>query len=177
MWGGLCAGVCACAQRVHSVGQVSRRHRRRGRQALMSMWGCRTAEGIGGWTMPWKNIGKDQGLIGECKGLWRQRATADQLSFKARATAHVHLLSCLWAQQPCQFGRGGHGRILHWQVLTWAGQWGQVAEEEVHLCWAVAVGQHFFFTASAMWGKQHGGILFSLAGGRPETLGADRYCR
>ena len=34
-----------------------------------------------------------------------------------------------------------------------------------------------YFTASAMWGKQHGGILFSLAGGRPGTLGADWHCR
>ena len=33
---------------------------------------------------------------------------------------------------------------------------------EVYLCRAVAVGQHIlFFTASAMWGKQHGGIFFA----------------
>ena len=34
----------------------------------------------------------------------------------------------------------------------------------------------FFFTASAMWGKQQGGIFFLLAGDRPGTLGADRHC-
>ena len=49
----------------------------------------------------------------------------------------------------------------HWPDLTWVCQWRQVAEEEVHLCRVAAVGHHlyFFFTASAMWGKQQGGIF------------------
>ena len=36
-----------------------------------------------------------------------------------------------------------------------------MTEEEVHLCRAAAVGHHlYFFTASAMWGKQQGGTFF-----------------
>ena len=51
--------------------------------------------------MLWKIIGEDQGLLEELRGLWQQRAIADQLGFsRARATANVCSLSCLWAQHP-----------------------------------------------------------------------------
>ena len=33
-------------------------------------------------------------------------------------------------------------RALHWPVVPWAGRWGQVAEEEAHLCRVAALGQH-----------------------------------
>ena len=44
----------------------------------------------------------------------------------------------------------GMGCMLHWQVVTWAGQWRQVAEEEVHLCRAVCIwATHFVLLLSA----------------------------
>ena len=128
-----------------------------------------------------ENIGEDQGLIGECKGLWQTKSHGRSVLLQGESDS-TYLLAELsvglatvpiWAGWTRMF-------ILHRQVLTWAGQWRQVAEEEVHLCRAVAIGQHilfFYCLGGVVWGKQHGGILFLLAGGRPGTLGADRYCR
>ena len=47
-------------------------------------------------------------------------------------------------------GRGGHGRIRHQPDLTWVCWWRQGAEEEVHLCWAVAARHSFFFFFGAV---------------------------
>ena len=125
----------------------------------MSMWAVRTAGGIGVWTMLWQSIGEDQGLLGEFKGLWQTMSHSRSVGLQGESDGTC-LFAGLSVGSANQFGRGRHGQIRHWPVLTWVNQWGQVAKEEVHLYRAVAVGQHIFFTASAMWGKQHGGILF-----------------
>ena len=74
-----------------------RRHRRRDRRALLSMWRTRTSEGTGG---PERKI-EDRENCGE----WRSRG---KQSVIAALTLHLlfgHgkclLLSCLWAQHLC----------------------------------------------------------------------------
>ena len=102
----------------------------------------------------------------------------DRYYFKAKAIAHVGLLRALSV---------GSATVPIWAGWTWTHMTlagfnvGRSVEAGGRGGGAPVPGScsstTIFFTASAMWGKQHGGILFSLAAGRPGTLGANWHCR
>ena len=94
--GGLCTIVCTCAHRVHSAGQV-RRHRRRDRRALLSMWRTRTSEGTGG---PEHKI-EDRQLCGEWRSRGKQRVITASTLHLLLGHCNCLLLGCLWAQHLC----------------------------------------------------------------------------
>ena len=90
--------------------------------------------------------------------------------------AHVCLLSCLWAQHLWP-NWAGYTRT---NTALAGFNMGQSVEAGGRGGGAPVLGSaagYHFFTASVMWGKRYGSILFSLAGARPGTLGADRHCR
>ena len=85
---------------------------------------------------------------------------------------HVGLLSCLWLSNRAIMGRVdiGMGCMLHWQVVTWAGQWRQVAEEECTCAEQFAVGQHRY-CLGYVGGRQHGRRAFGAADATMPTAG------
>ena len=153
-----CIRLCVlCTQ--SALGRTGfRRHRRRDRRALLSMWETRTSEGTGGPEQNISKTGKYVGSgevchteVGQPKG-----SAASTLQF-ITWTLQLFVAELSVGSAPVLFiGRGRHGRIRHQPDLTWVCWWRQVTEEEVHLCRAVAAGHYFFFFRRC-GGRQHRG--------------------
>ena len=119
-----------------------RRHRRRDRRALLSMWETRTSEGTGG---PKQKI-EDRQLCGKWRSLRQTKChrSLDTSSFYWIWQMFVAGLSV--GSAPVLFlGRGRHGRIRRQSGLTWVCWWWQETKEEVLLCRAATAGHNFFF--------------------------------
>ena len=83
----------------------------------------------------------------------------------------VCLLSRLWLCNRAISGGGDIGCILHWQVATWTGPWGQVAEEEVYLPREVYRRATYFLLPRLCGGRQHGGKAFGAADAPMSAVG------
>ena len=62
------------------------------------------------------------------------------------------------------------GCMLHWQIVTWASRWGQVAEGEVYLYRAVYI-RAAWVLPRLCGGRQHGGRAFGAADATVSTAG------
>ena len=89
-----CIRLCVlCTQ--SALGRTGfRRHRRRDRRALLSMWGTRTSEGTGG---PEHKI-EDRQLCGEWRSRGKQRVITASTLHLLLGHCNCLLLGCLWAQ-------------------------------------------------------------------------------
>ena len=117
-------------------------------------------------------------MIGEWRGLWQTKGHDRSALLQGEGDS-----TCLFAELSV-----GSATVPIWAGWTWTYTTligfnvGRSVEAGGRGGGAPVPGScsqttHFIFIASAMWGKQHDGILFALAGGRPGTLGADRHCR
>ena len=147
MWGGLYTVVCTCAHRVPRQNRLPATPTARPTGFVVD---------VGDQDFRGHRRARAKDLkTGKYAGSGGALAAKGSCGFNTSVlVGHYNclLLSCLWAQHLCQFGRrGGHRCIQHQLDLTWVCWWWQVTEEEVLLCQAVAAGHNFFF--SALWGK------------------------